>query len=182
MVPHCWDVRPLLKAMQWFCLTGAPTVRQPTCSVALMGYTREKILSALQWYKALGVLLSLVYGFSLGGNCPLWGESGTGAGGSRLTEIGALRLSEFGFYATCFLYRIKDPWGKYLEQAIAREPKTSAGNFETHPEAIDPAAIERLIASGVLIVNLQFRAGLFIGRSIHEASSGSQLLPHPQNF
>ncbi len=75
-------------------------------------------------------------------------------------------------------YLVKDPLGKYLEQAIARELKKLAWRIhEAHPGAIDPAAIER--ANSIW----GFDRELVIGRlgfpsveAYYKASSGLQLL------
>ncbi len=77
-------------------------------------------------------------------------------------------------------YLVKDPWGKYLEQAIARGLKQLAWQiYKAHPEAIDPAAIER--ANSIW----GFDQELVIGRlgfpsveAYYEASSGLHLLPN----
>lgn len=77
-------------------------------------------------------------------------------------------------------YLVRSPLGKYLEQAIARELKKLAlAIYEAHPEAIDPAAIER--ANSIW----GFDHELVIGRlgfpsveAYYEASSGLYLLPN----
>ncbi len=77
-------------------------------------------------------------------------------------------------------YLVRDPWGKYLEQAIARGLKQLARQiYEAHPGAIDPAAIER--ANSIW----GFDQELVIGRlgfdsveAYYEASSGLHLLPN----
>jgi len=88
-----------------------------------MGYTREKILSALQQAKALGVLLSLlVWGFLWEATRSMGWKRHRSLGSRAITEIGGAAVVQFGFYAIAFLID-QDPWGKYLEQAIARELK-----------------------------------------------------------
>lgn len=77
-------------------------------------------------------------------------------------------------------YLVKDPWGKYLEQVIARGLKQLAWQiYEAHPEAFDRAAIER--ANSIW----GFDEELVIGRlgfpsveAYYEASSGLHLLPN----
>ncbi|HCF28931.1 MAG TPA: esterase, partial [Cyanobacteria bacterium UBA11049] len=77
-------------------------------------------------------------------------------------------------------YLVKHPVGKYLEQAIARGLKELAYRiYAAHPEAIDPAAIER--ANSIW----GFDHELVIGRlgfpsveAYYEASSGLHLLPN----
>jgi len=76
-------------------------------------------------------------------------------------------------------YLVKHPWGKYLEQAIARELKKLAWRvYEAHPGAIDPAAIERANSIWGFDQELVIgRLGFSSVEAYYEASSGLQLLP-----
>ena len=128
-------------------------------------------------------------GFSLGGQLALWGvKAAQGIGGWGDGEMGLEDADVGGAAVICpsldsirsLLYLVKDPWGKYLEQAIARELKKLAWRiYAAHPQAIDPAAIER--ANDIW----GFDRELVIGRlgfpsveAYYEASSGLHLLPH----
>ncbi len=77
-------------------------------------------------------------------------------------------------------YLVKYPLGKYIEQAIARELKKLAWRvYEAHPEAIDPAAIER--ANSIWGFDRELvieRLGFASVEAYYEASSGLYLLPH----
>ncbi|MUL36386.1 YheT family hydrolase [Gloeocapsopsis dulcis] len=76
-------------------------------------------------------------------------------------------------------YLVKDPLGKYLEQAIAQELKRLAWRvYEAHPDAIDSAAIERANSiwgfDNELVIE---RLGFPSVEAYYEASSGLKILP-----
>jgi len=102
----------------------------------------------------------LVYGgFSLGGNCPGWGESGTGAGGANRDGGRCGYLSEFGFGAIAFLFSQRSLG--HLGTSDRGKLKLALGKLKLILKQLIQQRLSGLIASGVLIVNLQFRAGLF---------------------
>lgn len=126
-------------------------------------------------------------GFSLGGQLALWAVKATqdimssANLGLEETDIGGAAVICPSLDSIRSLsYLVKDPLGKYLEQAIARELRRLAMRiYEAHPGAIDPAAIER--ADSIW----GFDRELVIGRlgfpsveAYYEASSGLHLLPH----
>ncbi len=150
-------------------------------------YEGEDFVRIAAQAKALGCpALFWFTGFSLGGQLALWGVKAAqeleGELG-LLTDIGGAAVICPSLDSRRSLaYLVKDPWGKYIEQAIARELKKLAlAIHKTHPEAIDPAAIER--ANSIW----GFDRELVIGRlgfpsveAYYEASSGLRLLPHLQ--
>lgn len=126
-------------------------------------------------------------GFSLGGQLALWAVKA----GQTVTTWGShlgLQESDIGGGAVIcpsldsnrsLSYLVKDKWGKYLEQAIARQLKRLAWRIhDAHPGAIDPAAIER--ANSIwgfdheLVIG---RLGFSSVEEYYEASSGLYLLP-----
>jgi hypothetical protein len=79
-------------------------------------------------------------------------------------------------------YLVKDPLGRYLEQAIARELKKLAIRmYDAHPGAIDPAAIERANSiwgfDNELVIG---RLGFPSVEAYYDASSALHILPHLQ--
>ncbi len=126
-------------------------------------------------------------GFSLGGQLALWAVKAA----QELTENKEVELdnNEIGGAAVIcpsldsirsLNYLVKDPWGKYLEQAIAKELKKLALKiYRAHPGKIDLAAIER--ANSIwgfdkeLVID---RLGFPTVEAYYEASSGLRILPH----
>ena len=141
---------------------------------------RAKVLGcpALFWFT----------GFSLGGQLALWGvkaaqelEKGEDLG--LLADIGGAAVICPSLDSIRSLaYLVKDHWGKYLEQAIARELKKLAlAIHENHPQAIDPAAIERANSIWGFDHELVIpRLGFPSVEAYYKASSGLHLLPHLQ--
>lgn len=92
-------------------------------------------------------------GYSLGGQLALWAVKAAQTIDSWAPEI-KLDGSDFGGGAVIcpsvdsnrsLPYLMTHPWGRYLEQAITRELKRLAWKLhQAHPEAIDPAVIERV--------------------------------------
>lgn len=126
-------------------------------------------------------------GFSLGGQLALWAVKAA----QDLSPATDLELQEAdigGAAVICpsldsirsLTYLIKSPWGRYIEQGIARELKRLAWRiYRVHPGALDPAAIKR--ANTIW----EFDQELVIGRlgfpsveAYYQASSGLHLLPH----
>ncbi len=152
-------------------------------------YEGEDFVRIAAQAKALGCPASFwLTGFSLGGQLALWAvkaaqdlEKGDEDIGLESTDIGGAAVICPSLDSIRSLsYLVKDPWGKYLEQAIARELKKLALTiYDAHPGAIEPAAIER--ANSIW----GFDRELVIGRlgfpsveAYYEASSGLHLLPH----
>ena len=77
-------------------------------------------------------------------------------------------------------YLVKHPVGKYLERAIARELKKLAwGLYNTHPEAIDPAAILRTNSIAGFDRELVIKGlGFPTVEAYYETSSALAILPH----
>ncbi len=123
-------------------------------------------------------------GFSLGGQLALWAVK---AAQDVLTTSHSLTSQDIGGAAVIcpsldsnrsLSYLVKDPLGKYLEQAIAKELKRLAWRlFEAHPEAIDPEAIERANSiwgfDNELVIE---RLGFPSVETYYEASSGLKIL------
>jgi len=126
-------------------------------------------------------------GYSLGGQLALW----AGKAAQELTQDSqqlGLEVADIGGTAVIcpsldsersLSYLVQHPWGKYLEKAITRALKELAWHIhKSHPEAIDPAAIER--ANSIW----GFDRELVIGRlgfpsveAYYQASSALHLLP-----
>lgn len=151
-------------------------------------YEGEDFVCIAAQAKALGCPAPFWFtGFSLGGQLALWAVKAA-EDLVRGEDIGLESNDIGGAAVICpsldsmrsLAYLVKDPWGKYIEQAIARELKKLAWQiYDAHPEAIDPAAIER--ANSIW----GFDQELVIGRlgfpsveAYYEASSGLHLLPH----
>ena len=79
-------------------------------------------------------------------------------------------------------YLVKDPLGRYLEKAIARELKKLAWRVhEAHPEAIDPNAIARANSIWGFDHELVIKPlGFPSVEAYYEASSALHILPHLQ--
>ncbi|NEP11369.1 MAG: alpha/beta fold hydrolase [Symploca sp. SIO2C1] len=126
-------------------------------------------------------------GFSLGGQLALWAVKAGQTIASWGQDLG-LQESEIGGGAVIcpnldanrsLSYLIKQPLGKHLEKAIARELKKLARRIhQAHPEAIDPAAIKR--ANSIwgfdheLVIE---RLGFSSVEEYYEASNALYLLP-----
>ncbi len=126
-------------------------------------------------------------GFSLGGQLALWAVKAA----QELTKNKETELDDAEIGGAAVIcpsldsvrslnYLVKDPWGKYLEQAIAKELKKLALKiYRAHPGKIDLAAIER--ANSIwgfdkeLVID---RLGFPTVEAYYEASSGLHLLPH----
>ncbi len=116
-------------------------------------YEGEDFVRIAAQAKAMGCPAPFWFtGFSLGGQLALWAIKAAQTLTSWGPELG-LQESEIGGGAVIcpsldsnrsLSYLVKDRWGKHLEQAIARQLKILALRiYQAHPEAIDPAAIER---------------------------------------
>ncbi|MBD1899285.1 MULTISPECIES: YheT family hydrolase [Cyanophyceae] len=128
-------------------------------------------------------------GYSLGGQLALWAVKASQellTGRSQELELQEREIG--GAAVICpsldsnrsLSYLVKHPLGKYLEQAIARELKRLAWRVHhVHPEAIDPAAIERANSiwgfDNELVIG---RLGFPSVEAYYDASSALHLLPH----
>lgn len=152
-------------------------------------YEGEDFVRIAAQAKAMGCPARFWFtGFSLGGQLALWAVKasqdlmrGSENLGLEETDIGGAAVICPSLDSIRSLsYLVRDPLGKYLEQAIAGELKKLAlAIHDAHPGAIDPAAIER--ANSIW----GFDRELVIGRlgfpsveAYYEASSGLHLLPH----
>lgn len=151
-------------------------------------YEGEDFVRIAAEAKAMGCPPSFWFtGFSLGGQLALWAVKAAQDLAQSGEDIG-LDLAEVGGTAVIcpsldsirsLSYLVRDRFGRYLEQAIARELKKLAWRIHAaHPGKIDPAAIER--ADGIW----GFDRELVIGRlgfpsveAYYQASSGLHLLP-----
>lgn len=126
-------------------------------------------------------------GFSLGGQLALWAVKAA----QELTRNEEISLdnAEIGGAAVIcpsldsirsLNYLVKDPWGKYLEQAIAKElRKLALKIYQAHPQEIDLAAIERATSIWGFDKELVIeRLGFPTVEAYYEASSGLNILPH----
>ncbi|MEB3829343.1 YheT family hydrolase [Phormidium sp. CCY1219] len=91
-------------------------------------------------------------GYSLGGQLALWGVKAAGTVNRWGSDLELEESELAGGAVICpnldsnrsLSYLVKQPFGKYLEKAIAKELKKLAWRVhEIHPEAIDPGAIAR---------------------------------------
>lgn len=128
-------------------------------------------------------------GYSLGGQLALWAvKASQELLSGKSQELGLQEREIGGAAVICpsldsnrsLSYLVKHPLGKYLEQAIARELKRLAWRvYHTHPEAIDPAAIERANSiwgfDNELVIG---RLGFPSVEAYYDASSALHLLPH----
>ncbi len=159
-------------------------------------YEGEDFVEIAAQAKAIGCPAKFWFtGFSLGGQLALWAIKAANerleVRGKELEEISsAARLSceDIGGAAVIcpsldsnrsLSYLVKDPLGKYIEQAIAKELKRLAWRIhEAHPGAIDPTAIERANSiwgfDNELVID---RLGFSSVEAYYEASSGLKILP-----
>ncbi len=148
-------------------------------------YEGEDFVRIAAQAKAMGCPAKFWFtGFSLGGQLALWAVKAA----QNLTDEGIEFADIGGAAVICpsldsirsLNYLVKDPWGKYLEQAIAKELKKLVMRvYDAHPGKIDLGAIER--ANSIW----GFDQELVIGHlgfptveAYYQASSGLHLLPH----
>lgn len=122
-------------------------------------------------------------GFSLGGQLALWGiKAAQQIDDEKLTESdiagGAVICPNLDSNRS-LSYLVKDRWGKYIEKAIARSLKQLAWEINSyHPEALDPAAIER--ANSIQSFDRELvieRLGFDSVKAYYQASSPLPILP-----
>jgi uncharacterized protein len=127
-------------------------------------------------------------GFSLGGQLALWAVKAAQTVADWNPNLDLAESEVGGGAVICpsldsnrsLTYLVKDRWGRYLEQAIAKELKRLAWRLhQQHPGTIDPAAIER--ANSIwgfdheLVIE---RLGFSSVEEYYNASSALPLLPH----
>lgn len=151
-------------------------------------YEGEDFVRIAAQAKAMGCPAPFWFtGFSLGGQLALWAVKAS----QDLTlcqELGLGSNDIGGGAVICpsldsnrsLSYLIQHPWGKYLERAIAGELKKLAWQLhQAHPQAIDPAAIERANSiwgfDNELVIE---RLGFPSVEAYYDASSALPLLPH----
>jgi predicted alpha/beta-fold hydrolase len=129
-------------------------------------------------------------GFSLGGQLALWGAKAAQTLSTWGHDLPLLESEIAGSAVICpsldsnrsLSYLVNAPLGQYLEQGIARQTKKLAWQLhEMHPEAIDPAAVERIDSiwgfDHELVIS---RLGFSSVEDYYKASSGLSLLPQLQ--
>lgn len=152
-------------------------------------YEGEDFVRIAAQAKAMGCPASFWFtGFSLGGQLALWAVKAAQdllRGGEDIgledTEIGGAAVICPSLDSIRSLsYLVKDPLGKYLEQAIARQLKILAlAISDAHPGSIEIAAIERANSIAGFDRELVIeRLGFSSMEAYYEASSGLYLLPH----
>jgi hypothetical protein len=129
-------------------------------------------------------------GFSLGGQLALWAVKAAQTIATWGQDLAISESELAGGAVICpsldsvrsLTYLVKDRWGRYLEQAIARELKKLAWRIHAHhPQAIDPAAIDRANSIWTFDQELVIpRLGFDSVEAYYNASSGLHLLPHLQ--
>lgn len=91
-------------------------------------------------------------GYSLGGQLALWGIKEAQEIERESADLGLESSDIAGGAVICpnldsnrsLSYLVRDKWGRYLERSIARQLKKLALRiYNTHPQAIDPEAIDR---------------------------------------
>lgn len=126
-------------------------------------------------------------GYSLGGQLALWAVKEAQTVATWGQDIGLQESDIGGGAVICpsldsnrsLSFLVKDAWGKYLERAIAKSLKKLAWEiYEAHPEAIDPAAIQRANSiwgfDNELVIE---RLGFSSVKEYYDASSALHLLP-----
>lgn len=127
-------------------------------------------------------------GFSLGGQLALWAVKAGQTVADWAPELNVTAAEMGGGAVICpsldsnrsLSYLVKDRFGRYLEQAIAKTLKQLAWQlYEYHPGAFDPAAIERANSiwtfDQALVIE---RLGFSSVEEYYDASSALPLLPH----
>jgi uncharacterized protein len=139
--------------------------------------------------KALGCPAPFWFtGFSLGGQLALWAINAAQTIADWGQDLGLDESEVGGGAVICpsldsnrsLTYLVKDPLGRYLEQAIARQLKKLAYQiYQQHPEAIDRAAVERANSIWAFDHELVIgRLGFSSVEEYYDASSGLHQLPH----
>ena len=151
-------------------------------------YEGEDFVRIAAQAKAMGCPARFWFtGFSLGGQLALWAVKAAQTLGTWGQDLELLESEIGGGAVICpsldsnrsLSYLVKDRWGRYLEQAIARQLKLLAWRIhQAHPQAIDPAAIERANSiwgfDNELVIS---RLGFSSVEEYYDASSGLHLLP-----
>lgn len=127
-------------------------------------------------------------GFSLGGQLALWAVKAAQTLPMWGQDLGLQESDIGGGAVICpnldsqrsLSYLVKNPWGKYLEKAITRQLKKLAWRiYECHPQAIEPAAIERANSIWEFDKELAIeRLGFSSVEEYYDASSALNLLPY----
>lgn len=152
-------------------------------------YEGEDFVHIAAQAKAIGCPAPFWFtGYSLGGQLALWGIK---AAQSISTWEPKLNLTESDIAGGAVIcptlestrslsYLVKDPWGRYLEQAITRQLKKLAWQlYDQHPEHFDPAAIDRANSIWAFDQELVIpRLGFATVEAYYDASSCLYLLPH----
>jgi len=152
-------------------------------------YEGEDFVRIAAQAKAMGCPAPFWFtGFSLGGQLALWAVKaaqdlimGSQDLGLKETDIGGAAVICPSLDSTRSLsYLVRDPLGKYLEQAIAQELKKLAWQiYDAHPGAIELAAIERANSIWGFDQELVIgRLGFASVEAYYAASSALNLLPH----
>lgn len=152
-------------------------------------YEGEDFVRIAAEAKALGCPAPFWFvSYSLGGQLVLWAVNAAQTLASWGPDL-QLSESEIGGGAVIcpsldsnrsLAYLVQHPWGKYLEQAIARQLKALAWQIHAHhPTAIDPVAVERVhdiwsFDNELVIQQLGFASV----EDYYDASSGLYQLPH----
>jgi hypothetical protein len=154
-------------------------------------YEGEDFVQIAAQAKALGCPAPFWFtGYSLGGQLALWAVKAA----QTVTDWGPdLELTESDIGGSAVIcptlestrsltYLVKDTWGRYLEQAIARQLKKLAWQiYAYHPEKLDPAAIERANSIWAFDHELVIsRLGFSTVEEYYAASSALYQLPHLQ--
>ena len=129
-------------------------------------------------------------GFSLGGQLVLWAVKAAQAIATWGPDLGLQTAEVGGAAVICptlesqrsLNYLVKDAWGRQLEQAIARQLKKLAWRIYQHyPQAIDPAAIQRVNSIWSFDQELVIQQlGFASVEAYYEASSALYQLPQLQ--
>lgn len=126
-------------------------------------------------------------GFSLGGQLALWALKAAQTINLWGQNLGLQESEIAGGAVICpsldskrsLSYLVKNPWGRQLESAILRQLKKLAWRiYQAHPEAIEPAAIERVTSIWSFDHELVIgRLGFSSVEEYYEASNALYLLP-----
>ncbi len=167
---------------------GKTAVLSPTLTSDGL-YEGEDFVCIAAEAKAIGCPAPFWFtGYSLGGQLALWGIKAAGKISFSPRHFPLVSEDIAGTAVICpsldsnrsLSYLVKHPVGKYLERAIARALKNLAWQlYNLHPDAIDPAAIERANSIAGFDRELVIeRLGFPSVEAYYQASSALTILPH----
>ncbi|MBE9182645.1 alpha/beta fold hydrolase [Oculatella sp. LEGE 06141] len=126
--------------------------------------------------------------YSLGAQLALWAVKAAQTSATWGADLGLNDTDIAGAAVICpsldsnrsLTYLVNDPWGRYLERAIARQLQALAWQIHAyHPGALDPSAIARVNSIRTFDHELVIqRLGFESVEAYYDATSPLQQLPH----